>query len=208
MIRNILFDFGNVLFDLDLGRTGQQLRDRLGEHFDDAYRRLTENRIFELYEVGGLSTEEFVQALRYATGGRLDPQEVVAAWNAIFRHFPAARLEMLLHLRQRGYRVFLLSNINELHAAYVTDYLLREHGIRDFEARYFDGVYYSHLIRLRKPDREFFEYALADAELSAEACLFVDDLEVNVQAARDVGIQAVLHEPGTEIEALIEGYLS
>ena len=113
---------------------------------------------------------------------------------------PRHRFDFLLRLRQR-YNVFLLSNINELHERWITDYMEREHNIQDFETRYFDGVYYSHLIRLRKPDREIYEYVLADAELIPGETMFFDDLQINVEAARQVGIQGVWHEVGTDIEA-------
>ncbi|MCY7328876.1 MAG: HAD-IA family hydrolase, partial [Saprospiraceae bacterium] len=91
------------------------------------------------------------------------------------------------------------SNINELHADWIADYMQREHGIPDYESRYFEGVYFSHLIRLRKPDREIYDYVLADAELLPEETVFFDDMLINVEGARQVGIQAIWHEPGSDI---------
>ena len=77
--------------------------------------------------------------------------------------------------------------------------MLHEHGFSDYESQHFDGVYFSHLIRLRKPTRESFEYVLADAELLPEQTVFFDDLPDNVEAASQLGIQGIWHEPGTEI---------
>lgn len=196
MIRNIIFDFGNVLFDLDLGAFEREMKNLLGEKFEAVKARLLRERVFELYETGGLDTEEFVEKLAQTSG--LSPEQVVGAWNAIFIGMPRQRFDLLLRLRQH-YQVFLLSNINELHERWVADYVLREHGLADYESRHFDGVYFSHLIRLRKPTREAFEYVLADAELVPEQTLFFDDLPENVEAARQVGIHGVWHEPGTEI---------
>lgn len=196
MIRNIIFDFGNVLFDLDLGAFEREMKNLLGEKFDATKARLLQERVFELYETGGLDTEEFVEKLAQTSG--LTPEQVVGAWNAVFIGMPRHRFDLLLRLRQH-YQVFLLSNINELHEHWVADYVLREHGLADYESRHFDGVYFSHLIRLRKPTREAFEYVLADAELVPEQTLFFDDLPENVEAARQLGIHGVWHEPGTEI---------
>ncbi|MCK6693201.1 MAG: HAD family phosphatase, partial [Thermoanaerobaculia bacterium] len=182
-IRNIVFDFGNVLFDLDLPAIGREIQRLVGDQYESVRERLQQSGVFELYETGGLSTEEFVDAIRFAGPAPLSAGQVIAAWNSIFIGMPAERFDMLLRLR-RHYNVFLLSNINELHAAWIDDYLLREHGISDFQSRYFDGVYYSHLIRLRKPDREIYEYVLADAEILPGETLFIDDLEENVNAAR------------------------
>ncbi|MBC7776916.1 MAG: HAD family phosphatase [Phycisphaerae bacterium] len=208
MIRNIIFDFGNVLFDLDLGAFERAMKNLLGEGYATAKEKLSLRGVFELYETGGLSTEEFVENLSQATEPLIPQEQVIAAWNAIFIGMPRHRFEMLLRLRQR-YKVFLLSNINDLHERWIADYMGREHELVDYESLHFDGVYFSHLIRLRKPTREAFEYVLADAEILPEETVFFDDLQENVEAARLVGIQGVWHEPGTEIgERLFSlGYL-
>lgn len=198
MIRNLIFDFGNVLFDLDLDKIPQHFSRLLGNQYPVAMERLHRHRIFELYETGGLNTADFVENLRYAATPPLSEEQVVGAWNAIFVEMPSRRFEMLLQLRKR-YKVFLLSNINDLHERWIASYMVRQHSISDFETTYFDGVYYSHLIRLRKPDRLIYEYVLSDAELVPEECIFFDDLEVNVAAARQVGIQGVHHPVGSDI---------
>lgn len=201
-VKNIIFDFGNVLFDLDLPALERNLKLYFGENFASAKEKLLRERILELYEVGGLSTGEFVDAIRFAAGQPLEKEQVIAAWNSIFLQMPRERFGMLLRLREQ-YHVFLLSNINELHAAWIDDYMMREHGIGDFQGRYFDGVYYSHLIRLRKPDREIYEYVLADAELVPEETVFFDDLEANIEAAKTVGIRGILHPAGKKIEDVV-----
>ncbi|MCC6461025.1 MAG: HAD family phosphatase [Saprospiraceae bacterium] len=197
-IQNIIFDFGNVLFDLDLDSIGRQMSSLVGDRYEQVHQRLQHDKVFELYETGGLSTEEFIDAIRHAGEGTLSAEQIVAAWNSIFIGMPRARFDLLLQLRQQ-YQVFLLSNINALHADWIDAYLLREHGITDFQSRYFDGVYYSHLIRLRKPEREIYEYVLADAELVPGQTLFFDDLEANVEAARRLGILGIRHDPKQEI---------
>ncbi|MBN8683044.1 MAG: HAD family phosphatase [Chitinophagales bacterium] len=204
--KHLIFDFGNVLFDLDLPRIEQELRRLSGPDFEAAREKLQRDRVFELYETGGLSTAEFVDALRFAGPVPISAADITAAWNSIFIEMPRRRFELLLQLRQR-YQVFLLSNINELHERWIADYMQREHGIHDFEHRYFDAVYYSHLIRLRKPDREIYEYVLADAEILPEESLFIDDLEVNVEAARKLGIHAELKQAEEPLEMLLSRLL-
>lgn len=206
MIRNIIFDFGNVLFDLDLAAFEREMRALSGERFREGKEKLLQERVFELYETGGLSTAEFADKIALELG--CTQAQVVDAWNTIFIGMPSSRFEMLLRLRQH-YKVFLLSNINDIHERWIADYMLREHGLSDYESLHFDGVYFSHLIRLRKPTREAFEYVLADAEIQPEQTVFFDDLPENVEAAKLVGIQGIWHEPGTEIsERLVNlGYL-
>ncbi len=197
-IKNLIFDFGNVLFDIDLSRIDTHLQQFAGEQYAAARDQLLRDHIFDLYETGGISTTDFLDTIRLSVHPPLQAEQVEFAWNSIFIGMPAARFEMLLRLRQH-YKVFLLSNINDLHEHWIADYMVREHGISDYESRYFDGVYFSHLIRLRKPNREIYEYVLADAELVPEETLFFDDMEINVAGARQAGIQAVWHAPGSDI---------
>lgn len=203
MVQNIIFDFGNVLFDLDLGAFEREMKQLLGKSYTAVKEQLLEERIFELYETGGLDTEEFVRKIAAlgdtAAPGACSPEQVMDAWNAIFIGMPRHRFDMLLRLRQQ-YKVFLLSNINDLHERWIADYMIREHGLSGYESLYFDGVYFSHLIRLRKPAPEVFEYVLADAEILPEETMFFDDLPENVEAAKQLGILGVWHEPGTDIE--------
>ncbi len=199
MIKNIIFDFGNVLFDIDLPKIEDKLKYHYQGAYEEARNRLAKDRIFELYEIGGLTTEAFIDAIRMAGPGvELSAAAATDLWNEILIGMPRVRFDFLWDLRQH-YKVFLLSNINDLHERWIADYMVREHGIDDYESRYFDGVYFSHLIRLRKPNREIYEFVLADAEIQAEESIFFDDLQVNVAAANEVGIRGVWHEPGTEI---------
>lgn len=197
-IKNIIFDFGNVLFDIDLLALKRNLRPLLGKHAEEGWEQLRRERILELYETGGIDTEEFIEILQAAADPAPDVAQIVSAWNSIFIGMPRARLDFMLELRQR-YKVFLLSNINEMHERWIAEYMVREYGLPDYESRYFDGVYFSHLIRLRKPDPLIYEYVLSDAELLPGETLFFDDLEVNVAGARQAGIRAVQHPAGTEI---------
>ncbi|MCE2822043.1 MAG: HAD family hydrolase [Bacteroidota bacterium] len=198
MIKNVIFDFGNVLFDLDLPSIERNLQQLMGSGFEQAREKLLRNRVFELYETGGMTSAEFLDHIRMSAPEPPAPEVVRDIWNSIFLEMPAHRFTMLQELRQK-YKVFLLSNINELHERWIADYMVRVHGIHDYESRYFDGVYFSHLIRLRKPDTAIYEYVLADAELNPAESVFFDDVEANIEGARTVGITAFLHPVGSEI---------
>ena len=197
-MKNILFDFGNVLFDLDLPRLEVEFRQLFGKNHVAAYRSLVSEKFFETWEVGGLTEHEFLETIRQKTDPPVEMDAVRRAWNAIFLEMPAHRFEMLAQLRKK-YAVFMLSNINPTHASFIDDYILREHGHADWQRQFFDAVYYSHLIRLRKPTRESFEFVLADAEIKPEVTLFIDDLPENIETARQLGFQTMLHPVRSEI---------
>jgi len=204
-IKNLIFDFGNVLFDLDLPRSEKRLQAVFGDQYAAARQHIQQNQVVELYETGGLSTTDFVEAIRSAVWPPISAEQVIDAWNSLLIGMPAERFDMLLRLR-RHYKVFLLSNINELHEQWIANYMVRTYGLRDYESLYFDGVYFSHLIRLRKPDPVIFEYVLADAELLPEETMFFDDLPINVQAAQQAGIHGVWHPAGSNIVSRMQPF--
>ena len=198
MIKNIIFDFGNVLFDLELGKLKSGLHGLMDEHGRQKLQLLLESGFFKRYETGRLDTASFLETLARCPAHPLERSAVEEVWNSIFVDFPYHRLEMLLRLREK-HKVFLLSNINDLHLTWIHRYLEKQYGITDFESRFLDKVYYSHLIGLRKPDLEIYEYVLSDAGIRADESIFFDDLEENIEAAEQCGIKGAHHEVGREI---------
>ena len=112
--------------------------------------------------------------------------------------FPVERIRLLENLKKH-YRTFLLSNTNEIHLLSYSALLKRLHGV-ELDSL-FEKAYYSHLIGLRKPKPDIFEYVLKQQGLKAKETLFIDDLEENIKAAQRVGLQTyLLQAPETLID--------
>ena len=94
-------------------------------------------------------------------------------------------LELAASLATRLPRI-LLSNTNAIHM----DYVLKQFPM----LQEFDAQIYSHEIGLLKPDRAIYALALRRSGLEAGRTLFIDDLHVNVEGARTVGLQAIQFE--------------
>jgi FMN phosphatase YigB (HAD superfamily) len=193
-IKNILFDFGNVILDLDIPATTYAFRALMADDaaFETASRTHVQHRLFERYETGQISEAAFFEALRATADRPFTDAALREAWNAMLLGLPAHRFGTLTALRPR-YRLFMLSNTNATHIAWVHDYLLRTYGMRDFEQRFFDKVYYSHEIGHRKPDAAAFRFVLDDAGIAAHETLFVDDVPENTAAAASLGFQTLTH---------------
>jgi glucose-1-phosphatase len=204
-IKNLIFDLGNVIIDLDMERTFAQLRHYLGADYEPALRNLFDKDIFIEYEIGNISENEFLHNLRAVADMPVGIGQLRDAWNAMLLDIPFQRLEMLERLKQK-YQVFLLSNTNDSHLYYVHGYLKTVYGIENFEERFFHRPYYSHLLGLRKPNADIYEFVLKDAHLKADETMFFDDLSWNVKAAQSVGIQAVLHPAGAEIVNVLRDF--
>lgn len=206
-IRNLLFDFGNVLIDIDIPGAIQNITELLDDSHGSAF---LEKHIWGLaaqYEIDGISTDQFVGGiLKYCKEG-VNPDDVKVAWNSMLIGIPEYRLTMLERLKE-NHNVVLLSNTNELHMNWVWDHLLNAHGEENFNRRYFHDTYYSHLIKLRKPDKACFEHVCTESFITPKYTLFIDDLSINIEAAKKLGFQTRLSPPEDEIAEFlkVEGF--
>ena len=116
------------------------------------------------------------------------------------------RFEMLKTLKAKGYRLFVLSNTNVTHLEWVFNYCLVAHQVDDFDA-FFEKAYYSHLVGMRKPDAEIYEFVLSDANLKAAETLFIDDNGDNIASAKALGIQVIHHLIGAEVADIFKEVL-
>ncbi len=205
-IRNLVFDFGNVLLNLDMSATEKQMQALVGDAYNFSAERNAYPAFFEEYEVGKISEAEFFAGLQQMQPDKnLSAGDLKAAWNAMLLDIPPARLEMLERLRKK-YRVFLLSNTNKTHIDFVMNYLRRTHGITDWDSRFFDKVYYSHLVKMRKPGADIYNFVRADANLKAEETLFIDDNAANIETAAKLGWQTILHDDGRDITKVLQDF--
>ncbi len=206
-IKNIVFDFGGVLLDIDFTLTYEAMSLILGKEFYP--KMMTESMKTHLldFEKGLTTKETFIWNIqRYAANETPHGYDVIKAWNKMLLGWQPAKFQFLLNLRQ-NYKVFLLSNTNELHIEWVMKDLKKNHSIVEFDNVYFDKIYYSHLLNMRKPDKDIFEYVLNDAQIIASETLFVDDLMVNIEAAKDLNYQVYHHNPHDDLIKCIEKIL-
>ena len=189
-IKTIIFDFGGVIIDIDPQITIQKLQE-LG--FTDVAKIQSKEFIDDIvrkFERGIFTPEVFRRRLRAFLEIEITDQQIDDAWNALIYDIPAERIEVLEQVK-KNYKMFLLSNSNEIHYdIYVRDLQLR-FGYREFD-ELFDKAYFSFDTHLSKPDPEAFEFILYQHELDPAETLFIDDNENNIKAARDLGIKTYL----------------
>lgn len=195
-VKNIVFDFGGVLLNVDYQKT-QDAFVALGvTNFEDFYSQTNANPLFADLEKGLIPADEFYHAFRRQTGHNLDRDVIKKAWCAMLVSFRPKSFEFLDQLREKGYKVFLLSNTNAIHFEVFHQMFAEQHPHRSFES-YFNMPYYSHLIHERKPDTAAYQYVLDAENLVAEESMFVDDTFKNIPPAQLVGMQVChLHSNG------------
>lgn len=191
MIKNIIFDFGDVFINLDKEATARML---IGRGFAGITPDLW--ALFNAYEKGLVSTDIFLERSKKWVP-KAKTSELIEAWNAILLDFPDYRLEFLEGLSKEGtYRLFLLSNTNALHMERVIKKMGEERFQRFMSS--FEFCYFSHEIHMRKPDIEIFEHILEGRKLRASETLFIDDTLEHTISANRLGIQTWHLQVGRE----------
>ena len=196
--KNLIFDMGGVLLNLDMPKTEQAFYDLGITRFPDLFAILHDHEIFLKLETGLIEPEEFVEALRMQARPGVQPQQIVEAWNALLQDFRSMSLDFLEKARLH-YNIYLLSNTNAIHEVYFKEQYSRVRSNKEMDDL-FMKAYYSHKIRLRKPEKEIYEYVLRDGGLLAEETIFIDDNASNIETARSLGIGVVHLTSGKTVE--------
>lgn len=186
--KNIIFDLGNVILNIDYVLTAKAFKELGLNTFEVQFSQSQQQQLFDAYEKGETTSVEFRNELRtYCKEGTTD-HSIDNAWNTMLLDLPKARLDLLNRLK-KTHRIFLLSNTNEIHINAFHNYLLQSFKIVDLSG-YFEKMYLSYKIGMRKPDAEIFEFVLKDNALNPKETLFIDDSIQHIEAAQNIGIEA------------------
>ncbi len=197
-IKNIIFDLGGVLLNIDYSKplhAFQKLGINVNEQF---YSQSRQSEVFDLLEIGKISEMDFVSFIQEKSEMKISYQDVIDAWNSILLDFPIRRLQILQQL-QLHYNLYLLSNTNEIHEKAFNQILFQTCGYPTL-AVFFDKIYLSHRIGLRKPDPAIFELVIKENRLNKNETLFIDDSYQHIESAEKIGLKTIHLSKGMTIE--------
>jgi HAD superfamily hydrolase (TIGR01509 family) len=187
---NVIFDLGGVILNLDYNQTVYEYKKHISNLDEDVFfGKEKQLPFFSDYEVGKISTSEFISEFRAYYKLDISDEEFKRCWNAMIFDFPITRINLLKELRKLGKKIFLLSNINEIHEYAVERSFGKVSDGIFFDS--FDHVYYSHRIGLRKPNYEIFDLVVSSNKLLKNETLFIDDSIHHVRGAEQFGIDAI-----------------
>lgn len=198
-IKNIIFDLGGVLLNIDPRITGRRLEEFGVANMEELHHKLMDVRLYKRFDSGACSPERFYEEIRELSGISLTDNQIEEAWNALLLDFPYERVNML-HQLSENYRLFLLSNTNSIHYRTYTQKFREVHG--EEMPSLFEKLFLSYEMGCSKPDPAIFRKALIIANLKAEETLFIDDMAENVEAAVKEGLKACHLGNGTDVTGL------
>ena len=187
-INTIIFDLGGVVLNLDIPRSANAFAELANISAEEVFELFMSNPVFLAFERGEVNPEVFRDEIRILLKRDLSDLEIDKAWNSMLADLPTDRLKVLAQLQDR-FETIILSNTNPIHINSFNSIVDEATGGQSID-NYFSTVYYSHLLGMRKPDTEIFEYVLNQHKLTPASTLFIDDMPANTTAASTLGIQA------------------
>lgn len=200
-IKNIIFDLGNVLLDVDTDKSKEAFKELGIQNFDSAYTLYNQNIMFDLLEIGRMNQLEFALQIREMFDIVVGEHDIVSAWNAMLGDFDEEKINCLVELKKK-YKLFLLSNTNEIHyKSYISKFRRKfDYGFRDL----FDHPFFSHEMGLRKPNERVYKALLHRAKIVPEETLYIDDNETFIEAGKKMGFRTYLFTKGEDLPALFK----
>ena len=196
-INALLFDLGGVIVDLDYNKTIEAFEAIGLEDAEHLYNQFNQSKIFDEFEIGSISREEFMDLLQEKIPQKVSQSKIKEAWNAMILGFEKSKLEQIKRYSEK-IPCYLLSNTNEIHLEYIQT-LLQEVPFKNLELL-FTKCYYSHIIGRRKPHRETFEWVLNDMGSSPEEVLFIEDSPQHIRGAEKAKIKTLHFTNGRRLE--------
>ena len=206
MIKISVFDLGGIIFKID---KNQAIRRFNEVGFDDAASYLdafTQVGIFGDLESGRITAEQFRCQLSELAGKNLSLDDCAYGWQGYVVELPQRNLDKLIELRQRGFRLSLLSNTNPFMMQWARSNAFdgRGHGLD----HYFDALYLSYEMGIMKPESRIFERMLQGEKAKPEETVFIDDSAHNTAVAASMGIHVLQPDNGADWSGMLENLIS
>ena len=179
---------GNVLINFSHEKACEQIAGLVDRPAREVFKVLFASGLEMRYEAGQISRHELLTGLETGLGhppGSLDGGAIIEAACDIF--WPKPDMEKLAtDVKAAGYRMVLLSNVNEDHFAYIKE--------RYRFPELFDELVLSYQVGVCKPHERIYRRAIEAAQCHAHECAFIDDVQENVDAASRLGIRAITYK--------------
>lgn len=200
-IKNLIFDFGGVIYQIDHGKQIQSFHALGLGNFELFYSQALQRPLFAEFEKGLVAENDFRLELNKILGLHLPFAKLDEAWNSILVDFMDESVNLLLTLRNR-YRLFLLSNTNSIHYQVYTTQFLKMYGF-EFNS-IFEKTFWSFQIGMRKPDSEVYKFVMDEGRMNPDESVFIDDSVQNTTASTNAGLPAYWLKPGEKLVDILD----
>jgi putative hydrolase of the HAD superfamily len=183
-IKNFIFDFGGVLYEIDHQKTLKafaSLSTQPDKFTNESIKTFSNDPSLIAFEKGDITIAEFRDGIRESMHLLADDVQIDLAWNKTLIELYYYAIPILTEIKKLG-NIVLMSNTNILH------YNHFEPECRELFSM-FDKTFFSFKIGKRKPDEDFFKHVLNKTGFNPKETLFIDDSYINIQTAEHLDIK-------------------
>ena len=195
-IKNIVFDLGGVVIDLDRDKAVEALTELGIKDADSLLGVYAQKGLFFQLETGEVTAAQFYDALLPQCKPGTTNEDIQNALEKFLIQIPVERLKLIRQLKEKGYRLFVLSNTNPIMFNHWIDNAFRVENLTIND--YFDNIVVSFQERVCKPDPAIFRNLARRYDLNPAETLMLDDSEENCKAAESTGLMAIRVMPDGE----------
>lgn len=204
-IKNIVFDLGGVLLDLDRQAAVDKFIELGYSQADDLLDPYRQKGIFLQLEKGEVTPEELYEYIQRQTDVPISPEQINEALCKFLVGLPEYKLDMLRELKQ-DYNIYMLSNTNAIMFPYVAKTYFTQQGLGLED--YFDRTFLSYEMDCVKPDEKIYTKMLSEGGFKAQESLFIDDASANIAIAKELGFYTYLAKPKEDFRKIFKQYSS
>ena len=185
MIKAIIFDIGNVIYKFDNKKFIEKISEHSKKSSDELYDLIYKTELVKKYESGKITSQEFYTTAKKICAIEISEEKFREAYINIFTPITKT-FDLIKKLKNdKNYKLALLSNTSEW------DY---EIAIEPFIKDLFEKAILSYKVKSIKPEKEIYIQALSELNFKAEECIFIDDLEKNLEPAKRLGLSTILYK--------------
>ena len=166
-IENIVFDLGGVMIDLDRARCVEEFHKIGFTEIDDLIDSYHPKGFLGRLERGDVTNDDFYDYVRRSAGRDIADDEIRRAFPSFLAGIPRYKLQMVRTQRERGFRTYALSNINDVVFPFVRDVLFTQEGLQLDD--YFEKAYLSYEMHELKPSPEIYRKMIEKSGMRPDA---------------------------------------
>lgn len=188
-IRNVIFDMGGVILSLDRSKCVERFVEIGVQNANELLDEFHQKGLFLRIEDGSMNSEDYRKELSKIAQRELSYEEIEYAWLGFIVDVPQYKLDYMSSLREKGYKVYLLSNTNPYVMGWVRSNRLTAAG-KPLDA-YMDRLFLSYEMKCVKPDPIIFQTMMDSVNMQAEESVFIDDSASNIATAKAMGFHTI-----------------
>lgn len=189
MIKNLVFDLGHVLIDIEPKRSLRAFAALVRPQTDtqlitaDGLLGGHSSQLIDAYQVGQITTEQFIATIRQYCREGVTDQQIMDAWMAMLLPFQERKRQLLKSLHEQHIPFFILSNINDSHVEWTRQNCP--------ELQWAGGLFFSNEMHLAKPDPRAYKNLIENSGILPQETLYIDDLNANIEAGKALNFQCL-----------------